>query len=101
MSKIINGSRKIRICIIATVPISIISFYGRQIDFLTDNGFDVTVVTSSEKELEKSISRKARLIIIPMTRIISPLRDSFCGRRLYCLVVPAAARSESRKKIVL
>jgi len=70
-----KNKRQIKLCIITTVPISIISFYGEQIDFLADRGFDITVITSPDNELEKRISKKARLILIPMTRVVSPLRD--------------------------
>ncbi len=74
---------KIKLCIIATVPISILSFYGKQIDFLTDRGFDVTVITSPDNDLEKCISKKARLILIPMTRVISPVRDFFAFMKIF------------------
>ncbi len=70
-----QNNRQIRIGVMATVPISILSFYGEQIDFLTERGFDVTVITSPDRDLDKRVSKKARLALIPMTRMISPLRD--------------------------
>ena len=70
----------------ATVPVSIVSFYGEQIDYLTDEGYEVTVITSPDKEFTGRISRKARLVLIPMTRTISPGRDLIAIIKiLYCI----------------
>ena len=75
-----------KLCIVATVPVSIVSFYGEQIDYLTDEGYEVTVITSPDKEFTGRISRKARLVLIPMTRTISPWRDLIAlVRILYCI----------------
>jgi len=71
----VENKKPTKLCIVATVPMSIISFYGEQIDFLTDRGFEVTVITSPDREFDGRISRKARLVLIPMTRTISPWRD--------------------------
>lgn len=59
----------------ATVPISVVAFYGDQIDYLAENGFDVTIITSPDREAEKRISGKARVLLIPMSRKFFSLRD--------------------------
>ena len=79
-------NKPIKLCIIATVPISIISFSGEQIDYLTDKGFEVTVITSPDRELTGRISNKARLVLIPMTRTISPWRDLIALIKVLCYI---------------
>ncbi len=69
--------KPMKICIMATVPISIVSFYGRQLDYLKENGFEVTVVTSDDRDLVKKISSSCRLWLVPMSRKITPLRDIY------------------------
>ena len=67
--------RPVKICIMATVPVSIISFYGKQIDYLKEQGFEVTVITSSDNDLVKKIPASCKLVLIPMSRQITPLKD--------------------------
>jgi len=67
--------RPVRMCIMTTVPITLIFFYGKQIDFLKEKGFDITVITSPDNFLDKRISKNCRLVLIPMVRGISPSRD--------------------------
>jgi len=82
----IHHGKKTKLCILATVPISIISFYGRQLDYLSDKGFEVTVITSPDHGMEKRISTRSRLVLVPMTRTISPLRDAIAFFRiLHCI----------------
>ena len=75
MINIVNEDRKIRLCIMATVPISIVSFYGKQLDYLKEQGFDVTVITSPDTNLTNKISTSCKLVLIPMSRKITPLKD--------------------------
>ena len=35
------------LCIISTIPATIKTFFGKQLRFLQDNGFEITVITSS------------------------------------------------------
>jgi glycosyltransferase involved in cell wall biosynthesis len=67
--------KKIKLCIMATVPVSIVWFYGKQLDYLKEHGFDVTVITSPG-DLADSISKSCKLIFIPMSRKITPLKDA-------------------------
>jgi len=69
-----NG-RPVRLCIMTTVPITVVFFYEKQFDFLKEKGFDVTVITSPDNMLDKQISKSCRLILIPMVRGISFFRD--------------------------
>ena len=81
-----ENNKPIKLCIIATVPLSIISFYGEQIAYLTDKGYEVTVITSPDSELTGRISNKARLVLIPMTRTISPWRDLIAFIKVFCCI---------------
>lgn len=67
--------KPIKLCIIATVPISIVSFYGKQLDFLKEKGFHVTVITSPDPDLMGRISGSCNVIPVPMSRNITPLKD--------------------------
>lgn len=70
----------------ATVPESIVSFYGDQIDYLTDKGYEITVITSPAGKVTNRISKQARLVLIPMTRTISPWQDLIALIKvLYCI----------------
>ena len=78
----------IRLCILATVPISIISFYGEQLDFLADSGFSVTVITSPDKS--GNLANKYKRVhfeFIPMTRKITPVKDILVFFRILSLMV--------------
>ena len=77
MTNNVEEGKKIRLCIVVTVPISIIYFNGKQIDFLTDKGFDVTIITSPDKKIEQFISKNAHLLYAPLTRAVSPIKDFF------------------------
>ena len=37
----------IKLCIISIIPTTIKAFFGSQLAYLTENGFDITVITSS------------------------------------------------------
>lgn len=72
--------RRIRLCIVTTVPISVVSFYGKQLDYLKEHGFDITVITSPDPILVEKISKACSLILVPISRKITPIKDiiSFC-----------------------
>jgi lipopolysaccharide/colanic/teichoic acid biosynthesis glycosyltransferase len=67
--------KSVKLCIMATAPVSIVSFYGKQLDYLKEQGFDVTVITSPDDNLVDKISKSCKLVLIPMSRRISPLKD--------------------------
>jgi N,N'-diacetylbacillosaminyl-diphospho-undecaprenol alpha-1,3-N-acetylgalactosaminyltransferase len=75
LERYILERKKIKICIVTTVPISVSSFYGKQLGFLSQNGFEVTVITSSSEGLDKFINGTTKLVLVGLTRVISPLKD--------------------------
>jgi len=70
-----SNKRPARLCIMTTVPITVVFFYGEQIDFLKERGFDITLITSPDGLMDKRISKSCRLVLIPMVRGISLFRD--------------------------
>lgn len=70
MSKIIR---------ITTVPVALNILLKHQMQFLSNNGFEVIMVSADGKELNDLIKQEnCRHIIVPMTRTISPMRDLMC-----------------------
>jgi len=87
MTNLENKNKPVKICIMATVPISICTFYGKQIDFLTSKGFDVTVITSADEAgTEKQISSSAKVYLVPLTRSITPLKDISCFKKILDII---------------
>jgi len=70
-----ESSRRIRLCVIVTVDITIQNLCKGRLEYFIANGFDVTVVcapTPLAKEIE---ARGVRLHTAPLARSISPFRD--------------------------
>lgn len=67
--------RRLRMCVITTVPISAATFYGRQFEFLKEHGFDVTLVTSPGREFLSRLPAGLRVCQVAMTRRITPFDD--------------------------
>jgi glycosyltransferase involved in cell wall biosynthesis len=79
----------IRICIISTIPSTIKAFFGEQLTYLTENGFDITVVTSSAISLQDyggSLPKCIKLSTIKMSRTINPLDDFRAFREILKLI---------------
>jgi glycosyltransferase involved in cell wall biosynthesis len=70
-----HSARRIRLCIIATVPISINAFYGKQLEYLHQKGFDITVVTSPDADFISKLPSFIKGRCVPMIRGMSPLKD--------------------------
>ncbi len=67
-----------RLCIISTIPTTIKAFFGEQLRFLKENGFDITVITSSaisSQDYGGSLPDDIKLHTVKMSRTISPLDD--------------------------
>ena len=65
------------LCIISTTPASIKTFFGKQLSFLQDNGFEITVITSpggSGYDFGE-LSDDIKLKTVKMSRTIKPLED--------------------------
>lgn len=61
---------------ITTVPISLKTLLKGQHNFMSENGFHVLGVSSSGKELQELANQEEiEVVIIEMTRVISPLKD--------------------------
>ncbi len=69
--------KPLKLCIMATVPMSVVSFYGKQLEYLQENGFDVTIITSPDKCFGERIPVSCRLVFVPMSRAITPWQDLF------------------------
>lgn len=60
-----------KICYITTISISIKAFFLPQLKFLADNGYDITVITSYDEELQELLGEKIKYIPVEITRGIS------------------------------
>ena len=64
---------------ITTVPMALRYLLPGQMRFMTENGFDVLMISADGKELKDVIEKEAcPHIIVPMTRKITPLCDLRC-----------------------
>jgi glycosyltransferase involved in cell wall biosynthesis len=69
----------IKLCIISTIPNTIKVFFGGQLKFLQDKGFEITIITSS---FERSVDfggvlpNGVKLEIVEMSRTVKPLEDT-------------------------
>lgn len=57
-----------KICIITTISSSIKAFFLEQIEYLSENGYDVTIICDTDNELKNLIYPKSKYIAIPMKR---------------------------------
>lgn len=76
-----NNTKKI--CIITTISLSIKSFFLEQIAYLSENGYEVTIMCNTDKELIKIIHPNARYIAVPMKRGIDPLGAFKAIKQMY------------------
>lgn len=74
-SSLNNPERPVRMCIMTTVPITLVFFYSGLLDYLIDKGFEVTVITSPDEQFSDKLSSRAHYAFIPMFRGISPIQD--------------------------
>lgn len=67
----------IKLCIISTVPATIKAFFGEQLKFLHEHGFDTTVITSPEtsSNLGKSLPKCVKIEYVEMSRTVQPIKD--------------------------
>ena len=63
--------RKRRICYVTTIKASINSFFISQLNYLSDNGFEVTVIADKEYSYSEKLSSEVRRIDISIPRGIS------------------------------
>ncbi|MDD3362073.1 MAG: glycosyltransferase family 4 protein [Hespellia sp.] len=72
-----------KICYVVTVPGTIRAFFVSQLNYLNENGFDVTVICSSGNELKELLDEKIRIITVDIPRGISLLKTVNAIKRLY------------------
>lgn len=80
--------KKLKIVRITTVPMSLKHLIRGQMAFMSENGFDVIMVSSDGSEL-RDVKENERCVhfVIPFTRKITPLRDLLAMLSLYRLLV--------------
>ena len=73
---------------ITTIPMSLKHLIKGQMAFMSENGFDVIMISSDGEELKDLIeNEKCSHFIIPFTRKITPIKDLIATFRLYCLLI--------------
>jgi glycosyltransferase involved in cell wall biosynthesis len=78
-----HSSRKLRLCVMATIGKSIQVLYAGRLEYFVAQGFDITVVCASS-DLDDAIrARGVRLVTMPLTRAITPLSDLRAVLALY------------------
>lgn len=60
-----------KICYVVTVSVSIKAFFIPQLKFLADNGYDVTVICSSDNKLQELLGEKIKYIPVDIPRGLS------------------------------
>jgi len=64
---------------VTTVPMALRYLLPGQMEFMSQNGFDVLMISADGNELDEVIkNEKCRHIIVPMTRKITPVKDLKC-----------------------
>lgn len=68
----------IKLCIITTIPTTVKAFFGEQLMFLQEHGYDITVITSpggSDQDYGKDLPDGIHIEYVQMSRLIEPLKD--------------------------
>jgi glycosyltransferase involved in cell wall biosynthesis len=69
---------------ITTVPISLKYLIKGQMHFMSENGFDVTMISAGGKEIKEVIKNEnCKHLIFPLTRKITPIKDVTAVIKLY------------------
>ncbi len=63
---------KVKLCVVTTTSITIRSFLIEQLEFLTNNGFDVTVICDEDEELRRELPKGIQYLSIRMKRGLAP-----------------------------
>lgn len=78
-----NNSKKI--CIITTISLSIKSFFLEQIAYLSENGYEVTIISDTDEELINVIHPDVRYVPVPMKRGLDPMGGIWAINKMYCI----------------
>lgn len=78
-----------KLCIISTIPATIKAFFGAQLEYLHENSFDISVITSSglsSQDFNKDLPEDIILYTIAMGRTIEPLKDVKALKDIYKII---------------
>lgn len=76
-----NNTKKI--CIITTISLSIRSFFLEQIAYLSENGYEVTIICDEDEELINVLHSDVSYIPVSMKRGLDPLGAIKAIKRMY------------------
>ena len=62
-----------KICYVTTLSVSIRAFFIEQLKFLSENGFSITVICSSDDKLKETLGKNINFIPVDIPRGIHPL----------------------------
>lgn len=71
-----------KICYILTVPVTVRAFFIPQLKYLSENGFDVSVICSSDNSLQSELGEKIHFIPVDMPRGLSIFKSISVIRKL-------------------
>lgn len=71
-----------KICYILTVPVTVRAFFIPQLKYLSKNGFDVSVICSSDDSLQSELGEKIHFIPVDMPRGLSIFKSISVIRKL-------------------
>lgn len=71
-----------KICYILTVPVTVRAFFIPQLKYLSENGFDVSVICSSDDTLQSELGKKIHFIPVDMPRGLSIFKSISVIRKL-------------------
>lgn len=71
-----------KICYILTVPVTVRAFFIPQLKYLSENGFDVSVICSSDDSLQSELGEKIHFIPVDMPRGLSIFKSILVIRKL-------------------
>ena len=71
-----------KICYILTVPVTVRAFFIPQLKYLSENGFDVSVICSSDDSLLSELGEKIHFIPVDMPRGLSIFKSISVIRKL-------------------
>ncbi len=78
----------IRLCIVVTIPETINAFWGKQLNFLQKNGYEITLVAAEpsndrENAFIQNLPAGIRYETVAMTRVVKPWQDLKAFLRIY------------------
>ncbi|MHC5111516.1 MAG: glycosyltransferase family 4 protein [Planctomycetota bacterium] len=78
-----HAERRIRLCVVVTVDITLLNLCRGRFEYLTQHGFDITAVCAPTEHADTIRQRGVNLLTAPLTRAITPFRDMSAIWALY------------------